>query len=582
MAKKQKDFKGLVGLWPFFRPFWKEITLALLALLVTALMVLFFGKAIKYLIDLGFVQGSKTSLNLTLVYFMGATLIMAAAGYFRSSLINAVAEKAITNLRKKAYGHVVQISAEFFEVFKAGDVISRLTTDATLLYSIISSSISFLLRNIILFIGGICFLFFSSVTLTLVTLLLIPVAIAPIVIMGRKIKSLSHQTQEAVAQVGSHIEESVNGIRTIQSYLCEEKATRTFNTVIDQSLQFSLEKIKARAMMVAVVIAFAFGVVGVILWVGGHEVLNDKMSAGDLSSFIFYSIITAISLVALSQISGQLQTASSAATRILELLKLQSPVKEATTLLTLPNHKKVNILFDKVCFAYPSREDHFILQDFDLEIKAGSKLVIVGESGAGKSTILQLLLRFYDVNQGKILLNDVDIRSLSFANLRQSFSYIAQDCFIFSGTVFDNIAYVDKDITKQEVQDIVDQNKALHFINELPDGIDSYVGQKGIKLSGGQRQRIAIARAIVKDSPILLLDEALSSLDNENAGMIKAALDEISYDKTVISIVHDLSSIDAKSQIIFLKNGVVAESGTHQELLAMQGLYSKVYALESS
>lgn len=580
--KKEKNYKGLVGLWPFFRPFLKEISLAFLALFITALMVLFFGKAIKYLIDLGFAQKSEASLNLTLSYFVGATLIMAAAGYFRSSLINSVAEKAITNLRKKAYDHIIRISAEFFEVFKAGDVISRLTTDATLLYSIISTSISFLLRNLILFIGGICFLFFSSVKLTLVTLVLIPVAIAPIIIMGRKIKHLSNKAQEAVAQVGSQVEESVNGIRTIQSYLCEEKASNHFNSLIDNSLKFSLDRIKARALMVAIVIALAFGVVATILWVGGHEVLNGNMSAGDLSSFIFYSIITAISLVALSQISGQLQTASSAAQRILELLTLESPVKQASDVVELPNSNNIDIAFNKVKFSYPSRPDNLVLNDFDLKVNPGSKIVIVGASGSGKSTILQLLLRFYDAKEGEILLNGIDVKSMSFANLRQSFSYIAQSCVIFSGTVFENIAYVNNNITKQQVQDIVDQNPALHFINKLPEGIDSFVGEKGIKLSGGERQRISIARAIVKDSPILLLDEATSALDKENAVIIKKAIDELSTDKTVISIVHDLSSINPDHQIIVIKGGKIAENGTHQELIDKQGFYHKVYELELS
>lgn len=583
MAKDKKSkvtLNGLLGLWPFFRPYLKDIIFAVLALLVTALMILFFGKAIKYLIDEGFAQKDATSLNLVLAAFTGATLLMAVAGYFRSSLINAVAEKAITDLRKKAYNHIIRISAEFFEMFKAGDVISRLTTDSTLLYSIISSSVSFLLRNVLLFVGGICFLFFSSVKLTLITLALIPLAIAPIIIMGRKVKALSKKAQEATADVGSHIEESINGIKTIQSYLCEAKEVRNFNHFIDQSLTISLQRIKVRALLVALVIAFAFSGIAVVLWVGGHEVLKGNLTSGELSSFIFYSIITSVSLVALSQISGQLQTASSAAQRIFDLLKVQSPVKEADILTKFDAQKHVEITFDNVTFAYPSRPDVAILNDFNLCITPGEKIAIVGSSGGGKSTALQLLLRFYDVSAGAILLNGVNIKSLSFADLRHNFSYISQDCFIFSGTVFDNISYINKDVTKAQVQAIIDANPALAFINKLPNQLDSFVGEKGIKLSGGERQRIAIARAIIKDSPILLLDEATSALDNENAKIIAGAIADLSKDKTVITIAHKLSSVNASNRIIFINEGKIAEIGKHEDLIAKKGLYQKMYELE--
>jgi ATP-binding cassette, subfamily B, bacterial len=579
--KKSLNLKNLSALIPFFKPHKREIILALLALLTTAATVLFFGKVIKYLIDFGFAQKSQQFFNGILFTFIAAVIIMAVAGFYRSSLVNAVAEKVIASLRKKVYDHIIRVSAEFFEITKTGDVISRLTVDTAVLYGIISNSASFFLRNSLFFVGGICFLFLTSVKLSLMSMMLIPIAIAPIILMGRKVKNLSHQSQEALASVGAHIEESINGIKTIQSYSCEEKEARNFFGFVDNSLKISLEKIRIKSLMVALVIASAFGGIAVVLWVGGHDVLSGKITSGDLSSFIFYSVITATSLVSLSQIAGQLQSASAAAARIFELLEINSPVQEAKVAQPFKGNKAITINFKNVGFAYPSRKDFLVLKNFNLEIKAGEKIAFVGSSGSGKSTLFQLLMRFYDVNLGEISLNGFDIKSLSLADLRQNFSYISQDCFIFSGTIFENIAYADLSISEAQVEQIIAQNSALHFINNLPQKMHSFVGEKGIKLSGGERQRIAIARAIVKNSPILLLDEATSALDNENSKNIAREITNLAANKTVITIAHKLSSVIAAERIIFIKDGQIAEIGSHHELLALNGLYKKMYELES-
>jgi len=398
--------------------------------------------------------------------------------------------------------------------------------------------------------------------------------------MAKVIKNLSNKSQEALSLVGSHIEESISGVKTIQSYLCEEKEVRNFSALVDLSLKSSLEKIRIKSLMIAGVIAFAFGAIALVLWVGGHDVLNQKITSGDLSSFIFYSVITATSLVSLSQIAGQLQTASSAAGRIFELLEIESPVKESKVLQKFSDKKNVSIKFRDVNFSYPSRKDFAILKDFNLEIKPGERLAIVGSSGSGKSTILQLLLRFYDVDSGKIFLDEINIKDLSFFDLRKNFSYISQDSFIFSGTIFENIAYVDKSVTQEQVEKIIAQNPALNFINNLPQKLQSFVGEKGIKLSGGERQRIAFARAIIKDSPILLLDEATSALDNQNEQSINRVIADFSENKTVITVAHKLSSVIGSNRIIFLKDGKIVESGSHQELMAMNGFYKKMYEIE--
>jgi ATP-binding cassette, subfamily B, bacterial len=582
MSKEKYNSKNLLALLPFFKPYKKEIFFALIALFITAATVLFFGKVIKYLIDFGFSQNSQHFFNLILLAFVIVAIIMAVAGFYRSSLVNAVAEKVIADLRKKVYNHIIRVSAEFFEITKTGDVISRLTVDAAVLYNVISSTASFFLRNSLFFVGGIFLMFLTSVKLSLMSMMLIPLAIAPVIFMGKSVKNLSRQAQESLASIGSHIEESINGIKTIQSYLCEEKEAHNFFRFVDNSLKISLKKIRIKSLMVASVIAASFGGIALVLWVGGNDVLSGRITSGDLSSFIFYSVLTATSLVSLSQIAGQLQSASAASVRIFELLEINSPVCEASVTQDFPDVKDVLISFRKVNFSYPSRKESLVLENFDLEINPHEKVAIVGSSGSGKSTALQLLMRFYDVNSGEILLNGIDIKTLSFADLRKNFSYISQDCFIFSGTVFENIAYADQSITRQQVEEIIAQNSSLSFINNLPKKLDSFVGEKGIKLSGGERQRIAIARAIIKNSPILLLDEATSALDNENSKNIVKAISDLSQNKTVITIAHKLSSVIESDKIIFVKGGKIAENGSHQELMALNGLYKKMYEVESN
>lgn len=575
-----RNLGSLFRLIPFFKPYRYEVFLALLALLVTALMVLFFGKAIKYLIDFGFTKQNGFSLDLVLLVFVVAVLIMAVAGYYRSSLINSVSEKVIADLRKKVYNHIIRVSAEFFELTKTGDVISRLTVDTVVLYNVISNTISFLLRNLLLFVGGICFLFLISLKLSIISLILILIAISPIIIIGKSVKNLSQASQSSLALIGSHIEETVNGIKTIQSYLCEEKEARRFLSFVESCLKISLEKIRIKSLMIAFVITLAFGTIAVVLWIGGHDVLSGAITSGDLSSFIFYSVISATSLVSLSQISGQLQSASAASERIFALLAIQSKVKESSTIQVFNPGKQIAIKFDSVSFSYPGRNEIMVLKNFSLEINPHEKIAIVGSSGSGKSTLLQLLLRFYDVDSGVILLSGYDIKSLSFFDLRKNFSYISQDCFIFSGTVFENIAYVDKSVTEAEVERMILENPALNFINHLPQKLHTFVGEKGIKLSGGERQRIAVARAIIKNSPILLLDEATASLDNQNERFINRAILDLAKDKTVITVAHKLSSIVSMDRIIFIKDGEIAEIGSHQNLITRNGFYKKMYEAE--
>ena len=577
--------KILQQLLPYFSPYKKETMLAIIALGITSLMILCFGKAVKYIIDIGFVKQNQSMLNLILFAFVVAILIMAIAGYYRSFLINSVAEKIIADIRKKIYNHIIRISAEFFEYTKTGDVISRLTSDCNIVINLIGNTLPFLIRNSLLFCGGLIFLFTTSFKLTAISIFLIFLAILPIIFFGRIVKKLSKENQIALATVSAHIEESINGVKTIQSYLCEDKEVRNFFNFVDNGLKITLQKNRIKSLMIASVIAVAFLSIALVVMIGSRDVLSRKISSGDLSSFIFYAIICATSLVALSQIAGQIQNAIGAISRIFEILEIESPVRENSNISSVDivekndNLNKIEINFCGVNFSYPSRKDLLILKNFNLNIPAGKKIAIVGLSGSGKSTILQLLLRFYDVNSGIITLNNWDVRALSFNDLRKNFSYISQDCFIFSGTIFENIAYVDKSITEAEIKAIIAGNPALHFIENLPQKMHSFVGQKGIKLSGGERQRIAIARAIIKNSPILLLDEATSALDNENEQIINRAINSFASDKTIITIAHRLSTLNS-DHIIFIKDGEIIEQGSHQELIALDGYYKKMYEVE--
>ena len=579
---KNKAF-GLWSLLPYFLPYKKRVSLACLALFITSVMILFFGRAIKYLIDYGF-DKLNPHLNLMIIIVVLAVLVLAVAGYYRSFLINSVAENVINDIKQKLYSHILTFSPDFFTNAKTGEIISRLTVDTTLIYSVISNNISFFLRNSVLFIGGLLLLFFTNAKLSLLAFLVILLAIVPIIFIGKMLKKVAYQTQNAVASVSAHIEESLNGIQTIQAYLCENREIANFNQQCNNALQSSLQKIHLKALLVALVIAISFGAVSIIVLVGGHDVLSSKITAGDLSSFLFYAVLVATSLVGLSQVTGQMQTANGALKKIGELLAVKSNLSllHQQSLENVIINPPITINFCQVSFCYQENTKQNILDNLDLNITYGEKIGIVGLSGSGKSTILQLLLRFQQVNSGQILLNNHNINNLSLAVLREQFAYISQNSFIFSGTVFENITYVNKSITKQQVLSLIENTPAFHFILSLENGLDTLVGEKGIKISGGERQRIALARAIIKDSPILLFDEITSALDNQNQQLVMQAINQLANHKTVITIAHRLSFLSNCQKIAFIQQGKIAEYGSHQQLMALNGFYRKMFDADTN
>jgi len=579
---KNKDF-GLWSLLPYFLPYKKKASLAFLSLFITSVIILFFGKAIKYLIDYGF-DKTNPHLNLMIIIVVLTVFVLSIAGYYRSFLINSVAESIINDIKQKLYSHILTFSPDFFTNVKTGEIISRLTVDTTLIYNVISNNISFFLRNSVLFIGGLLLLFFTNVKLSLLAFLVILLAILPIIFIGKMLKKVAYQTQNAIASVSAHIEESLNGIQTIQAYLCENREIANFNQQCSNVLQSSLQKIHLRALLVAFVIAISFGAVSIIVLIGGHDVLSGKITAGDLSSFLFYAVLVATSLVGLSQITGQMQTANGALKKIGELLAIKPnlALSNQQSLDSTTIKPPININFRQVSFCYQENTRQNILDNLDLQITYGEKIGIVGLSGSGKSTILQLLLRFQQLNSGQILLNDHNINSLPLAVIREQFAYISQNSFIFSGTVFENIAYVNKNIAKQEVLSLVHNTPAFHFILSLKNGLDTLVGEKGIKISGGERQRIALARAIIKDSPILLFDEITSALDNQNQQLVMQAINQLASHKTVITIAHRLSFLSNCQKIAFMHQGKIAEYGNHQQLMALNGFYRKMFDADTN
>lgn len=528
---------NLFSLLPYLKSYKNSIFIVFITLIITSASILGLGKMVKYFVDFGF--SAQNSLNLTKISLISALIIiiLAIAGYFRSFLINSVAQRTVFDIRKKIYAHIINISPEFFEDNKIGDIISRMTNDANLLYNIISNVVSFFIRNLIVFLGGLVFLFSIDYQLTLIIFLVIIIAIPPILFLAKKIKYFADIEAQDLSICTSHIEESTNFIKIIQSFLGQNKEINIFNQKIAKTLDSSIQKIRIRSLLISLVILFAFGTIILMLWLGSSKVIAGQMTSGDLSSFIFYAMVVATSVAGISRIIGQLNTASIACNRLFEILDLKSAIIDPKNPKKLAKNNKINIKFDNVSFSYPKNPDKLILKNFNLEINHGQKIAIIGKSGIGKSSIFEILLRFYNILDGKILINDQDISKISILDLRSLFSYIAQDSVIFSGTIWDNISYANAKITKKDVEKLL-ENNLFAFIRNLPDGLDHFIGEKGIMLSGGERQRIAILRALLKDSKILLIDEFTSALDHKNQKLAENFLEIFAKDKIIINITH--------------------------------------------
>ena len=548
-----------------------QLFMVLGALIFSSSTILILGRVIGYIIDFGITQGNGAYLNRLILSIFIIVIIFGIASFIRSYSIYAVCEKIINNVRQDVYNHMINVNASFFETHKTSDIISRLTNDANLITNIISDTLSFALRNSIMTIGGIFMMITVSSKLALYSLIIIPFLVLPMVKFGQRVRAVSRDNQEKLSIISSNIEESFNAIKTLQTFNLQEFKSQKFASESEEVLDSILSRLRYRSLFFSIVIVIILSSVTAIIWIGSIDVISGQMSSGDLTSFIFFAVLTATSIGGVVQVFGEIQRAFAATERVLSLLdvKLESAGEDN-------NLTNGDIDFANISFAYPARPDIQILEGLNLTIQHGKFTGIVGRSGSGKSTLFQLLLKFNLLNVGHINLGDKNIEQISPKALREFFTIIPQDPFIFSDTAFANIAIGKINADKAEVIEAAKNAGIYDYLASLPEGLDSFLGEKGVRLSGGQRQRIAIARALLKKPEILLLDEATSALDSTNEKVVLDSVRRIMKGKTVISIAHRIATIENADEIIIMNKGKVEDKGSHKELLLSSELYRKL------
>jgi ATP-binding cassette subfamily B protein len=580
MAAEMNRLSGLRLLGPYLRPYRGRVALALLSLLVAAGTVLAFGACLRALIDRGFAQGRPDVLNYALASLLVVALVLAIASGARFYLVSWLGERVVGNLRKDLFDHVLRLGPAWFEIKRSGDVMSRVTADAQLIEQVIGSSVSVALRNTLMCVGGIAMLVITNPKLALFTLAVVPLAVAPIVIFGRRVRALSREAQARIADLVSEGAETLDAVRTVQAFAQEERAGERFGATTERAFAASIRRISRRAVMTTLVIFVVFASVGFLLWMGGQDVIAGQISAGDLSAFVFYAVLVASSGGALSETIGDLQRAAGAAERLSELRAEQPVIVESHTARPLVARAQGAVTLDQVSFRYPTRTQSLALDKFDLKVAPGETVAIVGPSGAGKTTVFNLLLRFYDPEAGVIRLDGTDIRELRTADVRRSFAIVPQEPVLFTATVADNIRFGRPDASDGDVRAAAEAASALGFIEALPQGMDTHLGARGVRLSGGQRQRIAIARALLCDPAVLLLDEATSSLDAESELAVQQALDRLMHKRTTLVIAHRLATVQKADRIAVLDQGRVVDVGSHGDLVRRGGLYARLAELQ--
>ena len=577
---KNKKISILLELIQFIRPYKSQVLTAFIALIFTAGVMLSVGQGVRMLIDEGFAQQSIQQLQHAVLFILAITVLIAGGTFFRFYLVSWLGERVSADIRLAVFNHVITLHPSYFETNGSGDIMSRITTDTTLLQSIIGSSFSMAIRSVLMLLGALVMLFATNIKLTFIVLLSVPFILVPILFYGRKVRKLSRKSQDSMADVGSYAGEAIEHIKTVQSYTHEQHERLSFGKEVEKSFNIGRHRIKQRATLIAGVIIIVFGAITGMLWVGGSDVIQGKMSGGDLGAFVFYAILVASSLATISEVLGELQRAAGATERLIEILQVESHIRPPVDNTISAKELNAQITFEAVSFNYPSRPDQAATHALNLTAQQGKVLALVGPSGAGKTTLFELLQRFYDPQVGRITLGGTDIRQLDPKDLRQQMALVPQQPALFSSDVFHNIRYGKPDASDEEVISAAKKAHAHEFISQLPEGYNSFLGERGVRLSGGQRQRIAIARAILKDPHILLLDEATSALDSESEHHVQQALEELMRDRTTIIIAHRLSTIQHADKIAVLDGGSLVDMGDHQSLLQSCELYQRLVKLQ--
>ena len=566
----------------FLKPYKKQIAIALVALVFTAGLTLGLVQYVRIIVDSGFVEGSTEALNTAVLGFFLIAIFQAVGTFARFYWVSWLGERVTADIRMAVYSHIIHLHPGYFEDNLSGEIQSRITTDTTLIQSVIGSSASIALRNILMMLGGTIFLFITNPKLTSVVMICIPLVIGPILYFGKKVRLLSRSSQDEIANVGAYVGETIQQIKTVQAYNHQSHDDRQFSDHVETAFNVALRRIMMRSFLITIVITLVFGALAVMIWVGGQDVINGTMSAGELTAFVAYAVIVASAVGAISQVISELQRAAGAMERLMELLEAENEIETPKNPRQLNGDFKGLLTLTNVTFAYASRLETAALDGVTLQIKSGESVALVGPSGAGKSTLFDLVLRFYDPQSGSIALDGIDIRELDPQELRSHIAIVSQQPTMFTGNVWDNIRYGRPDASDEEVRSAAESAYASEFIDKLPEGYDSYLGESGIRLSGGQKQRIAIARAILKDPEILLLDEATSALDAESERKVQMALEKLMANRTSLVIAHRLATVMNVSKIAVLDSGRLIAQGSHKELLLESELYANLASLQFS